>query len=244
LRKTCLGELLPDHRQVGAGAGEAAPDPVLILAGGRHHVDELEHRGVELEREVACGQQRARAVLARNLRRQALDRRQVDELAVDAQRRHDLGQQAVAVRLMRRPRLAQRRAAHRRLDADEERQEVGAAAVGRRAVARARLAEEGQVLREGEVAGHADLLPAGDAHAVHAADDGLVAVQDGRDHVVEQAHVLPVLLRVPGVILRVLLRVPAGAERLVPGAGDKAFTPRSTEARRKARISALTMSVV
>ena len=101
-----------------------------------------------------------------------------------------------------------------------ERQEVGRAADRRRAVLGAGLAEARQVLRHGEVAGHADLLPAADAHAVDAADHRLVAGEDRRHHVVEQAHVLPVLLRVPGVVLGVLLGVAAGAEGLVAGAGE------------------------
>ncbi len=77
------------------------------------------------------------------------------------------------------------------------------------------LAEAGRVGGDGEVAGHADLLAAGDAHPVDPIDDRLVAAQDDIDHVVEQAHVLLVLLRVARVVLGVLLGIPARAERLV-----------------------------
>ncbi len=112
-----------------------------------------------------------------------------------------------------------RAALHGALDADEERQEVGRAAVGRRAVLGPGLAEAGHVLGDGEVAGHADLLPAADAHAVDAADGRLVAVQDGRDHVVEEAHVRAVARRVARVDRGVLARVAARAEGAVPGTG-------------------------
>ena len=74
------------------------------------------------------------------------------------------------------------------------------------------LAEDRQVLRDREVAGHADLLAAGDAHAVDAADHRLVADQDRADHVVEEPHVLAVLLGPAGVVLGVLRGVAAGAE--------------------------------
>jgi hypothetical protein len=98
--------------------------------------------------------------------------------------------------------------------------EVRGAADRRGAVLGAGLAEARQVLRNGEVAGHADFLAAADAHAVHAADHRLVAGEDRRHHVVEQPHVLPVLLRVAGVVLGVFLGVAAGAEGLVAHAGE------------------------
>ena len=72
----------------------------------------------------------------------------------------------------------------------------------------------------GEVAGHADFLAAADAHAVDARDHRLVATEDRRHHVVEQAHVLPVFLRIAGVIFGIFLGVAAGAERLVADAGE------------------------
>jgi len=87
-------------------------------------------------------------------------------------------------------------------------------------VAGARLAELGEVLGDREIARHADLLAARHAHAVDAADDRLVAAQDRAHHVVEQAHVLPVLLGAPGVVGGVLLGVAAGAEGALAGAGE------------------------
>ena len=149
-----------------------------------------------------------------------LDQRIGDELAVHLQRRNDVGEHAHAVRLVRRERLAQHAGRHRALDADDERQEVGGAADRRRAVLGTGLAEAREVLRDREVAGHPDLLATADAHPVDAADHRLVAGEDPGDHVVEQAHVLPVLLRMPGVVLGVLLGVAAGAEGLVAGAGE------------------------
>ena len=44
----------------------------------------------------------------------------------------------------------------------------------------------------------ADFLAAADAHAVDAADDGLVAGENRGNHVVEQPHVLAVLLGMAG----------------------------------------------
>ena len=49
---------------------------------------------------------------------------------------------------------------------------------------------------------------------------GLSQARIGAHHVVEQAHVLPVFLRVAGVVLGVFLGVAAGAEGLVAGAGE------------------------
>jgi hypothetical protein len=82
------------------------------------------------------------------------------------------------------------------------------------------VAEDRQVGGHGQVAGHADLLPAGHAHAVHPADDRLAALQDGVHHGVEQVHVLAVLVGAVGVVLGVLLGVPAGAEGLVARPGE------------------------
>src|SRR6516225_9390042 len=81
--------------------------------------------------------------------------------------------------------LAERAGLDRLLHADHERQEIRRAADRGRAVLRSGLAEARQVLGDREVAGHAYFLAAADAHAVDAADDRLVAAEDGRDHVVE-----------------------------------------------------------
>ena len=67
----------------------------------------------------------------------------------------------------------------------------------------------------GEVAGHADLLAAGDPTAIHPTDSRLLAVQDGVHHGDEQVDVGTVLLGTPTVILGVLLGVAAGAEETV-----------------------------
>jgi hypothetical protein len=103
--------------------------------------------------------------------------------------------------------------------------------IGCRAVLGAGLAEARQILTHREVAGHADLLAAADAHAVDAADHRLVAGQDGADHVVEQPHVLAVLLRLAGVVLGVLLGVAAGAEGLVARTGEDHAVHRAVVAR-------------
>ena len=66
-----------------------------------------------------------------------------------------------------------------------------------------------------------DLLAAGHPHAVHAADDRLLAVEDRVDHVVEQVHVLAVLVRaLRSSTGEYSVRVSAGAERRVAGAGE------------------------
>ena len=97
---------------------------------------------------------------------------------------------AEPVRLVGRPRLAQRQRLGGVGEPDVEMQEVGRAAVGSRAVDRAGLPEPRVIAGDREVARHADLLTAADPHTVDAADDRLVAEQDRRDHVVEQTHVL------------------------------------------------------
>ena len=84
----------------------------------------------------------------------------------------------------------------------------------------ARLAEVGQILGDGEVTGHSNFLATTDSHAVDPADDGFVAAENAGNHVVEQAHVLPVFLRVTRVILGVFLGVSAGAKCPVAGSGE------------------------
>ena len=81
------------------------------------------------------------------------------------------------------------------------------------------LTQDSQVAGYRQIAGHADLLPAGHAHAVDAADGGLLAIQDGVHHADEQIHVLTVLVGPLRIVLRILLGVAAGAEGLVTGAG-------------------------
>ena len=192
-------DLRVEHRQVHRAARQQRLAFLNRLAGLRLAVDEA---AVVVDHPVC------------------LDQRVGDEPAVDLERRHQVGEDPHVVGLVRRERLAQHAGGHRALGADGHRQEVGGAADRCRAVLRAGLAEAGEVLRHREVAGHADLLPAADAHAVDAADHRLVAGEDRRDHVVEQPHVLPVLLRLAGVVLGVLLGVAAGAEGLVADAGE------------------------
>ena len=148
------------------------------------------------------------------------DQRIRDPLVINAKGRNDLRESAEPVELVCAPGLTKCGAVHRALDADEKREKVGAPAVRRGAVFRAGLAEQCEVARDGEIAGHSDFLSAADPQAVDAADHRLVALQDGRDHVVEQPHVLPVLAGMTGVDLGVLSRVAAGAERGGAGAGE------------------------
>ncbi|OIQ65474.1 hypothetical protein GALL_529670 [mine drainage metagenome] len=81
------------------------------------------------------------------------------------------------------------------------------------------LAKAREILCNREIACHADFLTAADAHAVDTRDDGFVASQDRRNHVVEQTHILPVFLGIAGVIFGIFLGVAACAERLVANAG-------------------------
>src|SRR5579863_2030341 len=82
------------------------------------------------------------------------------------------------------------------------------------------LAETGEILRNREVAGHADFLATTDAHTVHPADHRLVAADDRGDHVVEQPHISAVLLRIAGIVFGVFLGVAACTKRLVAGASE------------------------
>src|SRR6185436_8562026 len=85
------------------------------------------------------------------------DQRVGDPAVGDAERRDDVGEEPQPIRLVRAPRLAGGAGEHRVLDADEERQEVGRAAVRRGAVPWTGLTEAREVLRDGVVTGHADL---------------------------------------------------------------------------------------
>ena len=127
---------------------------------------------------------------------------------------------AETVGLVRRERLAEQAGDHRLFAADHVGEEVGRAADRRRAVLGAGLTEAREVLRDREVAGHADFLAAADAHAVDAANHRLVAAENRRDHVVEQPHIAAVFLRIAGVIFGVFLGVAAGAKRFVADAGE------------------------
>jgi hypothetical protein len=80
--------------------------------------------------------------------------------------------------------------------------------------------EDSQVGGDADIAGTADFLSPGDAHAVDAPYHRFLAHQDGVDHAVEEVHVLAVLRRFGGVVLRILLGVAAGAEGIAAGAGE------------------------
>ena len=136
---------------------------------------------------------------------------------------------------MRRERLAQQAGDHRLFAADHVGKEVGRPADRRRAVLGPGLAEAREILRDREIAGHADFLAAADAHAVHAADHRFVAADDRRDHVVEQPHVPPVFLGIAGVVLGVFLGVTAGAKCLVAGPGENHGDHVARRARRAKR---------
>ena len=169
------------------------------------------------------------------------DQRVRHPLPVDLQRRDDLRDHAPRDRrgAPTRTRRARRVSMARSTPTRSGRKSVEPP-IGRRAVLRAGLPEARQVLRDGEVAGHPDLLAAADAHAVDAADHRLVAAEDGAHHVVEEPHVLPVLLRVAGVVLGVLLRVAAGAEGPSPApVKTTATTSRALRRGAEARGSSL-----
>ena len=85
---------------------------------------------------------------------------------------------------------------------------------------RSSLSENREILCDGKIARHADLLTARDAHAVHATDHGFVAHEDGADHVVEQTHVLAVLFGPPRVVLRVFGGIATGAKRALARTGE------------------------
>src|SRR5581483_1670426 len=90
----------------------------------------------------------------------------------------------------------------------------------RRAVLGTGLAIDGEIGGDRQIGRHADLLAAGDAHAVDAADHGFFAVQDAVHHGVEQIHVLAVFVRAARIVGRVFGGVAAGAKRLVADRGE------------------------
>src|SRR5208337_5074752 len=87
------------------------------------------------------------------------------------------------------------------------------------AVLRSGLAENGQVARDREITRHPDFLAATHACAIHAADHGLVALENGRDHVVEDPHVLTVFSRRTRVVLGIFACVSASAKGARSGTG-------------------------
>src|ERR1035441_9492182 len=99
-------------------------------------------------------------------------------------------------------------------------QKICRTTVRRAAVFWAGLPETGEVLRDGVIAGHANLLAAANAHSIDAADYRLVTHQNRRDHVVKKAHVLLIIRRIAGVILGVLFGVASSAKCSVASSGE------------------------
>ena len=134
------------------------------------------------------------------------------------QGRHDLREPSKPVETMRAPGLAERSAVHGSLDSQINGKKIRASSVRNGTVLRPGLAEKCEIARDREITGHADFLTAAHAHSIHAADHGLVALKNARDHVVEDAHVLAVFSRRACVILGVFTRVSAGAKGARSGA--------------------------
>ena len=88
-------------------------------------------------------------------------------------------QPAKPVETVRAPGLAESSAIHGTLDPDINGKKIGASAVRSRPVLRPGLAEDGEIARDREIAGHSHFLAAADAHSVHAANHGFVALQNG-----------------------------------------------------------------
>jgi len=140
-----------------------------------------------------------------------------DETAAsaDGEYRDDLGDQTLQLHLVGRPHLAGDALPHGVLGGQHSGQEVSRAAVRSGTVFGSGLAENGVIASDGEVASHTDLLAAGYPTAVHPADGGLLAVQNGVHHGDEQIHVGAVLLGPPTVVFGVFLGIAAGAEELL-----------------------------
>ena len=99
-------------------------------------------------------------------------------------------------------------------------QEVRGTTVRSRAVFGSRLSENGEIRRNGEVAGHADFLAPGDAHAVNPADDRFFAGQNSIHHMIEQFHVLTVFITAQAVKFAVFLGISAGTKGVGTRAGE------------------------
>src|ERR1019366_4219353 len=140
--------------------------------------------------------------------------------AVNFERWHDVANDAETIGLVRRKRLAEQARDHRLFAADHVGQKVGRPADRGRTVLGAGLAKASEILRNREVAGHADFLAATDTHSIHTTNNWLVTAKDGRDHVVEESHVPPVFLGTAGIVLGVLLSISTGAKRLITGSGE------------------------
>ncbi len=120
---------------------------------------------------------------------------------------------------MGRPGIANRAGEHGIFNSYEKGEKVCRPSIGSAAVLGTRLAEAGKILGDGEITGHANLLSAADPHTVNPANHRLVVHQDRGYHVVEEAHILFILLGIPGIVLGILLGVAPGTEGLVARAG-------------------------
>ena len=179
---------------------------------------------------LACGASAESTVgrIAPAIERLCRHHRIGDERTVGiAQHRHDAIDQADGSRGVCGPVLTHGAGVDRSFDTDKQGKKVGGTASGAvPCFGPAWPKRAGR--RNRKVAGHADLLATADTHPIHSVDNRLVAQQDARHHVVEQAHVLLVLLRIAGVVLGVLLVLPPVQKALSP-------TPVKTTPRRCGR---------
>ena len=127
--------------------------------------------------------------------------------------------QTLHLHLVCRPHLAGNAVPHGVLHGEKPGQKIRGTAVGRRSVPGSGLTEYCEVRGHRDVTRHPDFLATRHPHAVHPADRGLLAHQDGIDHVIEQIHVLAVLLAPQAVILAVFPGVAARAKSVGTRAG-------------------------
>src|SRR5208282_5442312 len=136
--------------------------------------------------------------------------------AVDLQGGNDLSEPAQPVETVGAPSLAEGSAIHGTLDPYIDGKKISSAAVRSRAVFGSGLTEKSEITCDREIARHPDFLAAAHADAIHAANHWFVALQNGRNHIVENAHVLTVFSRCTGVVLCVFACVSTAAEGTSP----------------------------
>ena len=112
-----------------------------------------------------------------------------------------------------RDRLAHQHDLARASLADQQRQPLRRAARGHRAVLRADVPDERVVHHHGEVARHLQLVAAADADPVDARERRLADLAQPVVRILERAEPLPVLVRLPKVLLGPRAQVGADAER-------------------------------
>ncbi len=74
------------------------------------------------------------------------------------------------------------------------------------------LTKSGEILCNGKITGHTNFLSATNPHTVGPAYYRLIAHQNGRNHVIEEPHVLLVFLRITCIVLCVFFGVATGAK--------------------------------